>query len=585
MKISEGDGKTCVIVPEKPLEPAKQYTVELSGLKGITGTELSETITFETDAGIYVKEFQITESDSDGSVRDIKESALLGGKITVDILLGNESGAEDSVAAIMALYKGEQMVRCSMSDLQMVSAGDDIHKFSMHFDVTEDEARSGKIKLFVISASDLAPLMSKWESRKAVFVSTEGSDSNTGEYDAPYKTLAGAVRYVGAGDVIIFEDGIYEESEIVTFENGGRENAPIVLCADNKGQAKIVFKSSENERLKTREKINIPRKSGGYITIKDLVITQDESATASDNTTFDIFINCRADNCCFIGNEIYNCFEEPVKAAGVSNILVKDNVLYESVHEGIDFVDVADSTIVGNTISEIERIAVMVKGGSRNIKVYNNTVYNERKNMDVALSIGGATDSLSTMETAENVGFEGYNQYFWNNVVYVSGSGSINTALLFEGAKDCMAFNNTLSGSGRGIVLSNAPGIKNGWEWDPVTVNPKIYNNLIVNVAVSGLEDKSDSQNPVSDYNMYYNCKTASDIDGENSFVGTDPIFVNPDTGDFRIQAGSPAAGGGKAISKYVSGYNGTRLQLDIKDKTGTDRGAVWSIGAYQPLE
>lgn len=584
ISLDNTDRKTCLITPTQSLAADTEYQVSVAGLKDILGADLSATVNFKTRSGIYVKNMNITETDTSGNVRDITEASLLGGDITAEITLDNNVGKKDSVAAVFALYDGEQLVRCHMTDITEISSAETEKKVTLGFSVTQQEAQNNTLRLFVLSMSDLSPLMTAWQSRSAYFVSPDGSDANVGSAESPFKTLARAVRSTQAGDTVIFEDGEYTETEIVTFTNGGTEAAPIVLTARNKGEAKITFKSSENEKLRKREKINIPHSSGGYVTIKDLILTQDEAANADDNTTIDIFINCRADNCSFIGNEIYNCYEEPIKAAGVSNILVADNILHSSVHEGIDFVNVSDSTVRGNTISEIERIAVMVKGGSRNIKVYNNTVYNETKSMDVALSIGGSTDNYSGLGSSEEF-FEGYNQYFWNNVVYVSGTGSIDTAILFQGSKDSMAFNNTLSGSNYGIRLTNAPGLANDWEWDPTNVNPKLYNNLIVNAKTYGVYESSTAENLVSDYNWFSNCATASEVDGVLSFTTTDPGLVNPAAGDFRIKSDSPLSGEGCVLSNTVSGYNGTSLKLDLEDKNGVSRGSKWAIGAYQPIK
>ena len=84
---------------------------------------------------------------------------------------------------------------------------------------------------------------------------------------------------------------------------------------------------------------------------------------------------------------------------------------------------------------------------------------------------------------------------------------------------------------------------------------------------------------------MFYNCATASKSDGENSFAINDPQRVYAPDSDFRIKYGNPASGAGVILSRYVTGYSGTDLQLDLTDKDGVNRGTSWAIGAYQPIE
>jgi hypothetical protein len=59
------------------------------------------------------------------------------------------------------------------------------------------------------------------------YVSTSGSDSNSGSASAPWKTIQHAASTVTAGATVIVESGTYHES--VTFSNSGTSSEPIVF--------------------------------------------------------------------------------------------------------------------------------------------------------------------------------------------------------------------------------------------------------------------------------------------------------------------------------------------------------------------
>src|SRR5690606_30587222 len=119
---------------------------------------------------------------------------------------------------------------------------------------------------------------------------------------------------------------------------------------------------------------------GGFIEIHDFEITQVEKSV--DKTT-DIYIRVtNSTDCAFIGNKLYYCLEEGIKISGGStNMLIIDNEVSDTQHEGIDVLNVANVIIEGNRVYETGRVGIMVKGGARNVQVYNNIVKNAEKNM------------------------------------------------------------------------------------------------------------------------------------------------------------------------------------------------------------
>ena len=64
---------------------------------------------------------------------------------------------------------------------------------------------------------------------KDVYVSTSGSDTNSGTYESPYRTLAKAVSVMSAGDVCIIRGGIYEEE--LNINKNGTQSANLTFKA------------------------------------------------------------------------------------------------------------------------------------------------------------------------------------------------------------------------------------------------------------------------------------------------------------------------------------------------------------------
>jgi len=71
------------------------------------------------------------------------------------------------------------------------------------------------------------------------YVDPNGSDSNPGSESAPWKTPGKASYSAFAGDIVIFNDGLYTVLSSVRFKNLGTESNPITFKAKNTHQAKI----------------------------------------------------------------------------------------------------------------------------------------------------------------------------------------------------------------------------------------------------------------------------------------------------------------------------------------------------------
>lgn len=95
-----------------------------------------------------------------------------------------------------------------------------------------------------------------------------------------------------------------------------------------------------------------------------------------------------------------------------------------------------------------------------------------------------------------------------------------------------------------------------------------VRNNIFYN-ANSGYWVKDDCD-VTGDYNLLFNTKDGTPA--PHNILDTDPLFVNPDSGDFRLQKESPAIDTGIALAGFSTDIIGTTRP----------QGKGWDIGAYE---
>ena len=121
--IDDKDRKTCIVIPHRKLLSDTQYSVNINGLKDVSGADLSANINFKTDNSVYVKDLTIKEADANGNLRDITDAYLFGGDITAEILLGNDTGKSAGAIAVFALYSDNgKLMKFSDAKVHKVSS-------------------------------------------------------------------------------------------------------------------------------------------------------------------------------------------------------------------------------------------------------------------------------------------------------------------------------------------------------------------------------------------------------------------------------------------------------------------------------
>jgi len=446
------------------------------------------------------------------------------------------------------------------------------------------------------------------------WVSPDGDDSNNGQTeDTAWKTLSHAAQTLVAGQTAIFKDGTYNETQPTVFETSGRADAPITIKAQNKHKAIIVY--SEDCR---HQKLNI---DASYINVRDFAITQERVSVQSDSyPNLDILLDCginkgyEIEGCEITGNMFGPAFEEGIKIKYSNNILVEDNVIDSPSHEGIDVFGCSDVVLSKNRILNSGRTGILVKGNSRNCLVYNNYVYNDTVANNEAYVIGGQSDNVSPYTVAKDInldgsgGYEIYNSVFYNNIAYSKVPLLIGTGFAFSGAYNCHSYNNVVYGVRTGFSFSDAPDARNGWGWDPKTVNPVLYNNVIMNVQ-NVYNPLQTPINITSDYNAIYNWGSSAYTPGtsisiipwnetnsvkQNSLSNLNHIVNDAANGDFTLPENSPLSGSGIAIPAEVDAYDGIvgvdtiqpdkKVAINLVDYNEEERKTPWDKGVYNSL-
>jgi hypothetical protein len=168
-----------------------------------------------------------------------------------------------------------------------------------------------------------------------------------------------------------------------------------------------------------------------------------------------------------------------------------------------------------------------------------------------------------------------HNHVFRNNLI-------LNNRLYWNNsASNCFIYNNTIYNVELAQAFQNpAP---RDTEFQGTMY---VYNNIFsrIGASKSGGVYTGTSVNGAADYNLITDyddtVKTGySEPNGINGGYTPSQIFVDPEAGDFRLRAGSPAIGRGVdlSVSGLIPGVTGS-----LTDITGTLRTGAWDMGAYQ---
>lgn len=314
------------------------------------------------------------------------------------------------------------------------------------------------------------------------YISPTGNDNSSGTKERPWKTVNRAIKASKPNVTLIFENGSYEVRNSIVIKNVNASKGRLVLKARNKGRVKFIFDnfSIQDEKFSF---LNCR-----YINIDGISFF---SRNKNNGNTKDILLAIRnSSNINVINCHFSNSFEEGLKVSYSKFITVKNNFFEGFDHEGIDFLNVDDSEILNNSIFEVGRVGIMVKGGSDNVRIYNNFIRNESTNMTTAgITIGGMTGK-SSAKSYKKGSYEASNIIAANNIISAVKSGNILSGVSFFGSNNSYLINCKINGTKNGILMQKNNSKSYGWEEDVDNANVSIYQN-----DISSKNNKFDIKN------------------------------------------------------------------------------------------
>ncbi len=421
-------------------------------------------------------------------------------------------------------------------------------------------------------------------------VSVSGDDTNPGSREKPLLSVQTAVDKLSAGDTLTLLSGTWNMESPVVISHAGNMDAWITIRGED--GAKVILDGKN---------VNIPYSgkypgNNGLIQIEDAAFirlqnihvrnSRRSGINIQESRHIDVF-NCVSENslspgiaawqrCEYIrvfGNTVINANNmemswtpyqgseaphEAISMAGPHHFEVAYNHVYDCRKEGIDVKETASFGLVHhNYVHHCDRQGLYIDGWFgqlQDIGMYQNVVHNCEAGIAISSEEGPNTKNLQ----------------IHHNLIYNNRA----TGLFFSrwGAdnprENVKVYNNTFYRNGWGPNFAGDPQYWLNGGFYLFSVNVKdlhIYNNIFAHnfpfeIGRTSLLEKDylKLKNINIEYNLINDINTVEypiylgtwvkdtvySITGSHPIIG-DPMFRNPEQGDFRLKSGSPAIDAG----------------------------------------
>ncbi len=446
-----------------------------------------------------------------------------------------------------------------------------------------------KSKQNVKIGRSVSSVMEPMESRlllSTYYVSTTGSDSNSGSINSPFATIQHIVGSLQPGDIVNVEPGTYT-GFIVGWDTSGTYGTisgsaghPITIQADPAASGAVVINARDN---KTQAGIDL-EPGDNYVNLIGLTVdgsgggfaeypNRGEGIKVAGNN--DSVIDCtvtqvnygfgiiadNANNVLLEGNNVNNTHDQGngnyghgIYVSGtVNGAVVIGNMVYDNDYIGIHINgDVSEGGIGLVTNALIEDNLIFNNGqnginadGLQSSTIENNLIYGYQ-NYGICLFMSNAS-----------AGSE--NNVIVNNTIVDTASASGSAIRILDGSTGNTIFNNILMGGSQGSIrISNdsLPGLHSDY-------------NIVDNLYQS--EDTGNTETLAQ-------WRTATGQDTHSIIAPTTltNLFINPTSDNFQLAVAAVAVDAG------VSAFNSQNAPT--VDLLGNARpsGANWDIGAYE---
>lgn len=414
------------------------------------------------------------------------------------------------------------------------------------------------------------------------FVCPTGDDGNSGlSLQDSWQSIQRAADVLQPGDTVFIKSGIYHEI-VIPANSGSSENFITytvypgdTAIIDGTNFANCYLHFSDRAIFDIKDSVSYINVIG--LTVRNSNATGIAARRGAHNINFlyNIVTQCQAPgisagyglplgrgtNITAIGNLVDSCAlhtRESISFRSVDTFEISHNIVTNSPQLGIDVKSGCSNGVIFKNYVSNAWPGIYIDAGHQdtayesqhNIHVYQNIVFNCRTGIAIASESGNL----------------GENIWIYNNIIYDtpemynSRDGIVVANYEQSGPlKDIYIINNTIYGKGhRGIYINNLN-----------VENIVIRNNICSHNIIAQIDIKSDLISGVSLENNLIDGITEDY--GENAVVG-DPMFVDVNSGNFRLLQGSPAINNGSEIDSPDFDFDGNPRPI----------GEGFDIGAFE---
>lgn len=416
------------------------------------------------------------------------------------------------------------------------------------------------------------------------YVATNGSDSNPGTQASPWKTFQKAINTVQGGDTAYFSTGTYAKGNFtnltapagqwITFKP--YQNAKVVINTAGgsislRGATRVILDGFEITDLGYNQKLNSIAQKYGVSPSCDIVTSATCRNLAADllgSGSPGLALSSGCHDVIITNSEIHHIADHGILGS-CNNFQLLNNHIHHNGYAGliqgygIYLSNSSNALIRGNRFHDNSGVNIRI--GNLAAKpiidsiVENNRVYNAR---DPFFHSGNGGQ---VKQDGLNIALYGSaGSIIRNNIIY-SSYGTGMWAVNINPSKPDLIYNNVFYGNGSyGLLLSGNSVARNNIIWGNAT-------------KISAYELRmTNSHTGRAEYNIVGGNRLLIQNQGtgteSNNIKNSDPKFVNAGSGDFGIQAGSPAIDKGMTLAQVPDDFTGKKRP----------EGAAYDIGAFE---